>query len=283
MYTEPDDRATAQRMRTAHSRAQTVLGALPEQNHHEAWGYRGRTLSRPVITPDGPAWLRIASARTGQINPISWDGSIAAEKAIPTSVPRPRLRHSHDWSDNPWEYRAELYDHVAARPAAMSPTLTARLDLPSTWWTALKSALDNIVKIPTTRRSVHQHFLDSAMPRLLGTPISTTAPAPWSTGHGDCHFANLCAPTLHILDWEGWGLAPTGYDAATLHTYSLLIPSVAARIRTEFAHILNTPAGRYAELAVITQLLHSTTHGNNLDMAEPLRIRAAQLLGRPIP
>ncbi|MFE1876426.1 hypothetical protein ACFW9N_37130 [Streptomyces sp. NPDC059496] len=34
----------------------------------------------------------------------------------------------------------------------------------------------------------------------------------------------------HILDWEGWGRAPYGYDAATLYMYALFTPETAARI-----------------------------------------------------
>lgn len=75
---------------------------------------------------------------------------------------------------------------------------------------------------------------------------------------------------------------PSSYDAV-LHSYSLLVPGLAARIRGELAHLLDTSTGRFAELVVITQLLHSTTRGDNLELAEPLRNRAALLLGRTVP
>lgn len=282
MHPEPDDPDITERMRAAHSQAMTALDVLPDQTVHEAWGWRGRTLSRPVITPDGPAWLRIACAPTGQISPTFWDGSLEAEKAIPRSVPRPRLRDSHDWTHDPWQYRAELYDRVDAHPAATSPTLVAEPDLPSTWWAAIRTALNDIAMITTHRFTVRQRYLDRAMPQFLGTPLDTTTSS-WSTAHGDFHYANICAPALHILDWEGWGLAPTGYDAAVLHSHSLLVPPVASRIRNELAHLLDTPTGRFAELVAITQLLHSTTRGDNLQLVEPLRNRAALLLGRPVP
>ncbi len=151
MHTEPDDPDVAERMRTAHSHARTALDLLPDQDAHEAWGWRGRTLSRPVIAPDGPAWLRIACAPTGQIIPTFWDGSLEAEKSIPRSVPRPRLRDSH------------------------------------------------------------------------------------------VHWANISAPTLLILDWEGWGLAPSSYDDAVLHSYSQLVPRLAVRLRSELAHLTRYP------------------------------------------
>lgn len=282
MWAKPDDPDVAERMRTAHSHARSALDLRPDQDAQETWGWRGRTLSQPVIAPDGPAWLRIACAPTSQIDTTFWDGSLEAEKSIPRSIPRPRLRGSHDWTHNPWQYRAELYDRVAAHPVATSSTLATAPDLPSTWWTAVRTALDDITTVPTHRYTVRQHYLDRAMPKFLGTPIDTTASS-WSTAHGDFHWANISAPTLHILDWEGWGLAPSSYDAAILHSYSLLIPRLATRIRTELAHLLDTSTGRFAELVTITELLHNATRGDNLELTQPLRDRAALLLGRPVP
>ncbi|WP_369265897.1 hypothetical protein [Streptomyces harbinensis] len=200
----------------------------------------------------------------------------------PASIPRPRLRLWHDWTADPWKYRAELYDHAPDIPASPAPILTTEPDLPRSWWRSLKGALNKITTTPTRRVTTHQSFLDRAMPHYLGTPINTTAPS-WSTAHGDLHFANLTAPKLLLLDWEGWGLAPTAYDVATLHSYSLLVPSVTARIRQEFAHLLDTPSGHFAELAVITELLHTAAlDGTHHSLSAALRVRAAHLLGQPL-
>jgi len=282
MWAKPDDPDVTERMRTAHCHARTALDLRPDQDAHEAWGWRGRTLSLPVIAPDGPAWLRVACAPANQIDTTFWDGSLEAERSIPRSVPRPRLRASHDWTHSSWQYRAELYDRIADHPVATSSTLTTAPHLPPTWWTAVRTALDDITTVSTHRYTVRQHYLDRAMPKFLGTPIDTTTPS-WSTAHGDFHWANISAPILRILDWEGWGLAPHGYDAAVLHSYSLRLPHLATWIRSELAHLLATPSGRFAELAVITQLLHSTTRGDNLELAQPLRNRATLLLERPVP
>lgn len=275
------DHDVVERMRAAHDHARTVLGLLPEQETREAWGWRGRTLGRPVISPDGPAWLRLARAPADQTDHTFWDGSIDAEKSIPQSMPRPRLQAHHDWRDEPWKYRAELYNRVAAQPVAATPLLqTVPTDLPTPWWTALRTALDDITAVPTERFTINQCYLDWAMPRFLGAPIDATAPH-WSTAHGDLHWANLCAPTLYILDWEGWGLAPTAYDAAMLAVYSMLVPAVEDQVRQELAPLLHGSHGRFAELVVIAELLHSTTRGENHDLAASLRHRAKHLLGRP--
>jgi hypothetical protein len=277
MYTEPEDPEVVARMRAAHQRASSAMDLSPAPAGHEAWGWHGRTLSQAVIAADGPAWLRLGCSLAGQSDHIFWRGSCEAAGAIPGTVPRPRLRRLHDFSDQAWEYRAELYDYVAVRPIASTPTLTVEHDLPPTWWAALRAALGVVATVPTRRHTTQQQYLDWAMPKFLGTALDTHVPA-WTTAHGDLHWANLCAPDLQIFDWEGWGLAPAGYDVAVLHSYSLLTPHTAARIRTEFAHLLDTPAGRFAELVAITELLHSTTRGDNLPLAAPLRRRAAFLL-----
>ncbi|MFJ6214484.1 hypothetical protein ACIQGZ_14285 [Streptomyces sp. NPDC092296] len=73
-------------------------------------------------------------------------------------------------------------------------------------------------------------------------------------------------------------VAPTGYDAALLHAYSLLVPETAADVRRFLGHVLDTRAGRFAELAVITELLQTTTRGDNLELEQPLRARLGRLL-----
>ncbi|MGW5879002.1 phosphotransferase [Nocardiopsis terrae] len=232
-----------------------------------------------MLTTAGPAWLRLACARSGQIAATFWNGSADAEQALPSVVPRPRLRELYDWHEGPWSYRAELYDRASTPAVSKSAVLTHDPDPPPTWWEGLRRALHTISRVRTSRRTAFQPFLDHAMPRYLGAPVDTVALS-WSTAHGDLHFANLGAPALLLFDWEGWGLAPTGYDAAMLHSYSLLVPSAAARIRAELAHILDTPAGRFAELVTITELLHVSARGEETELRTPLRQRASYLLER---
>ncbi|MGW8556617.1 hypothetical protein [Streptomyces tubercidicus] len=67
-----------------------------------------------------------------------------------------------------------------------------------------------------------------------------------------------------LLDFEGFGLAPVGYDLALLYAYSLLAPQTAARIRAEFP-LLDNPAGHTALLVVAADLLQSASRGDHPD------------------
>ena len=102
----------------------------------------------------------------------------------------------------------------------------------------------------------------------------------WTTAHGDMHWANLTAPSLTILDWEGWGRAPAGTDAATLHAYSLLVPEIAAEVHRTFADILDTRDGLLAGLLATVRLQRRIGHGDDPILARPLQRRARELASR---
>ncbi|MEU9587781.1 hypothetical protein [Streptomyces werraensis] len=79
-----------------------------------------------------------------------------------------------------------------------------------------------------------------------------------------------------LLDWEGWGTAQEGFDAATLYAYVLLQPDTAGRARTAFP-VLGSPAGLAAEATVCAQLLQTVARGDNLVLEGPLRNWAGEL------
>jgi len=286
MWSKPADPGIALRMRTAHVHASSTLGVLTAEDAREAWGWRGRTLGKPVIAPDGPAWLRLACASVGQAVATFWDGSIEAEKFMPRSIPRPCLRTWHDWRDQHWQYRAELYDLVTSRPAVqprpprswrLRPTCRGRGGPPfGPHWT--RSPAFPPAASPSTR-----HSLTTPCHGCLARPSTLGPRVP-----GRRHTATFTSPTsacqLCTCSTSRAGVWPRpATTAATLHSYSLLVPAAAARVHSELAHILGTPAGRFAELAVITELLHAATQGGNAALTAPLRQRASLLLGRPIP
>ncbi|MFJ8469813.1 hypothetical protein [Streptomyces swartbergensis] len=81
------------------------------------------------------------------------------------------------------------------------------------------------------------------------------------------------------MDWEGWGRAPEGFDAATLYASSLLQPDTAARVREAFP-VLSSPAGLAAEATVCAQLLQTVARGDNLILEDQLRDWSEELRRR---
>lgn len=93
--------------------------------------------------------------------------------------------------------------------------------------------------------------------------------------HGDLHWANLFTPCA-LIDWEMWGTGPAGTDVAAIYCYSLLVPEVAARVRAEFADVLDTSTGRTAQLYVAARLLTRAPH-DFPELTEPLRRHIEQV------
>ncbi|MFE6977121.1 hypothetical protein [Streptomyces sp. NPDC057682] len=262
-------------MRRAHAVGAALL--MVRAHGAETWGWNGRTLSRRA----GVRWLRVVARPEGKAAGATWDGNAQADALLPRSVPRPRLYDVAEWTADGYVCRAELSEYVP-RPALAvgGPVLGRELDLHSSWWADLREALDATATVPTTRTTVRQQWIDRNFTDLLGIPAPALA---WTTGHGDLHFANLTGPPLVICDWEGWGRVPVGFDAGLLHAYSLPQPGTAARIRREFAHVLDTDAGRAGELVALAQLLQVTSRGGHPDLRPHLARHVAHLTATPVP
>ncbi|BBC28913.1 uncharacterized protein SGFS_002040 [Streptomyces graminofaciens] len=161
----------------------------------------------------------------------SWDGALDAQHAFgDLDGRRPALLGVADAFDDGHAYRSELSARVDEPVLSDDPILRHDLRLP---WDP-------------------------------GPAVTC-----WTSAHADLHRANVTAP-LKVLDWEGWGRAPEGFDGATLYAYSLLQPDAAARVRDAFP-ILGSPAGLAAEATVCAQLLQTVARGDNLVLEDQLR------------
>ncbi|MFE1927498.1 hypothetical protein ACFW91_33700 [Streptomyces asoensis] len=131
-----------------------------------------------------------------------------------------------------------------------------------------------------SRASTHACSWPSPDSAAARAAVGIPAPAVtcWTAAHSDLHWANVTVP-LSILDWEGWGRAPEGFDAATLYAYSLLQPNTAARVRDAFP-VLGSPAGVAAEATVCAQLLQTVSRGDNLTLEDRLRDWSEELRRR---
>ncbi|MBK3569279.1 hypothetical protein JHN47_36870 [Streptomyces sp. MBT62] len=277
MYSPPPDPDTEQRMRAHHTRAARALDARTEPGS-EFWGWAGRTLGTPARTAAGaPAWLRLVSTPEDKATGKLWDGALDAQHAFgDLDGHRPALLGVHDAVDDGTAYRAELSARVDQPVLSDDPILQHDPQLPDSWWNDLTGMLEKVSVVATERVAVRQQYMDRAIPEFLGIPAP--AVTRWTPAHADLHWANVTAP-LKVLDWEGWGRAPEGFDGATLYAYSLLQPDTAARVRTAFP-MLGRPAGLAAEATVCAQLLQTVARGDNLILEDQLRHWAEELRHR---
>ncbi|MFJ9893444.1 hypothetical protein ACIQPR_08930 [Streptomyces sp. NPDC091280] len=277
MYSPPPDLDTEQRMRAHHASAAQALDVRMEPGS-EFWGWAGRTLGAPARTATGaPAWLRLVSAPEDKASGKLWDGALDAQHVFgDLDGHRPALLAVHDAIDDTTAYRAELSVRVDDPVLSDDPVLQRGLQLPDSWWNDLAGTLEKVSATGTGRVAVRQQYMERAIPEFVGIPA--LAVSCWTTAHADVHWANLTAP-LRLLDWEGWGQAPEGFDAATLYAYSLLQPDTAARVRAAFP-VLGSPAGLAAEATVCSQLLQTVSRGDNPTLAAPLRDWSVELRRR---
>ncbi|WP_344635582.1 hypothetical protein [Kitasatospora cystarginea] len=264
-------------METAHASAAALLGLKCTGN--PVWGFLGCTISRRA----GDLWLRVASTAMANAGRNQGEGIVGASVLIPDDVPRPKLHDVMDWTEDPHAYKAEVTDYIAHPVISPDrPDLAQNPGLPDEWWQSLSRAFEHLSQAEGVRTTVRSGWIDKAFPQFLGIPAPERVER--VTGHGDLHWGNLTAP-LAILDWERWGLVPVGYDPGLLHANSLLVPDLAARIRAEFAPVLDTPAGRIGELVALAEMLQAVARGWYPELAPLLADRAAELTGvrPPVP
>ena len=241
------------------------------------FGWRERTIGSKVISKQGPRWLRVVSEMIQWAQGDWWEGNVAAGEI--KGVARPRVLDTYEWEEKELRLRAELMTFVEGRICSPTRELRSKLDLPDDWWLQLRKSLDALSAWKTDRISVEQETIARRFLVFYGDDIDPTI-TEWTTAHGDLHWSNLVAPQLSILDWEAWGRAPVGLDAATLYCYSLLVPEMAERVYNTFADILDTPDGMRTQLYVITHLLRRVDKGDYPDLAGPLHRHARKLLTR---
>ncbi|MGA5135147.1 hypothetical protein ACPCTO_35755 [Streptomyces olivoreticuli] len=259
-------------MTAAHAKGARRLGVTPAGPL--AWGWLGCTVGGRA----GNRWLRIDSSTTGGVlRREPGEGTAGAEQLVPPEVPRPRLYDVAAWTADGYAYEAELSDLVTV--PVVSPDrcdLTTDPGLPKHWWADLRRALDLLAKSEAgVRVTVRDGWARRAFPHFLGIPAPEAIER--TTGHGDLQWSNLTGPPLMLLDWERWGLVPTGFDAGLLHACSLAVPAVAEQILGTFDDVLGTEAGRVGELCALAEMLQAAARG--WYPVEPLAARAQQLTG----
>lgn len=229
-----------------------------------------RTLA---VRTSRPAWLRVTAQRPEWTAEEFWDGIATATGSPFDEIPMPHHLRSDRWTDDGHVVAADLVTYVDQPPVGDGLVLRRDADLPDAWWRDLRSGLEPLRRVETERRVVRPDALRDSLLASFGVEIDLDR-VDWTVAHGDLHFGNLTAPGLTILDWETWGRAPAGYDAAVLACSAVLRPDVAARVRAEHAAVLGTYSGAVAQLAAADKYLALVRLGRHTDAAVPLRRQA---------
>jgi hypothetical protein len=241
-------------------------------------GWRLRSASATATGPGGPRWLRVGTERESDLPHPCWDGLPTANDVI--GVPKPIVLDSAEWPAHdrpvPRRVRADVMTLLTGHPCSPDEVLRHDPELPDTWWGHLRDALITARDTPTSRRG---GWSRDRVAEMFGAEVAEQAQVTETeTTHGDLHWANLLGPQLGILDWEMWGRAPLGTDPASLYCYTLLVPTVAARVWDTFTDVLDTRSGRAALLRVAARLLRRAPR-EFPDLAEPLREQVHDLAG----
>jgi hypothetical protein len=240
------------------------------------FGWRERTIGARIDSPDGPRWLRVVSEQRQWAEGDFWTGN--ADAATITGVAKSRLLRCWEWVDGNHRLRAELMTIVPGRRCSATPELREPLPLPPAWWTELRVSLNALAT--TTTKRVHVSAADVAhrIRVFFGDRVTDPTVTRWAPAHTDLHWANLMAPECGLVDWEGWGIAPAGFDAATLYLHSLLVPDMAAQVLAEFAGALDSRDGLLAQLYVTGRMLLRIDHGDYPDLVIPLHHNADRVI-----
>lgn len=234
---------------------------------------------------DRGTWIRLEHGQLDEIARSGW-GGVEASAAL-RGVGAPRWINSLTWqAEEPGVvWRADEVELVGEPPVS-EVVLADDPRLPSAWWYSWGSYMQALAEVRTARMATYEQQPVS-MQHIVGViedvwcgPVDVQV-TEWACAHGDMTWRKLTAPGCRILGWDGFGLAPRGFDAATLWSNSLAVPGVAARIWRERRADLESPSGRVMALFALARLFRAP-----LEQHEPLHAiavrEASALLGREI-
>ncbi len=229
---------------------------------------------------DRGTWVRIEARRPEKIGGQGWNGTECA--AALTGVSRPRWHAGVSWADPEagFMWRADETDLVTDAPIKPAGPLRVAPELTDGWWATLDESLTALAGHATTRVATpdtvaitQEHLTGALMTAFPALSAADTAVEEWRTAHADLNWANLTAPRCWVLDWEDWGCAPRGLDAANLWACSLAVPTLAARIRDLRHDDLESRTGRLISLYLLSGRMHCGG-----PQQEPARAEAERLL-----
>jgi hypothetical protein len=267
------DQAHRVEMRSAIDTAGRKLGLTV--TGEPVFGWRDRSIGVRAYGGGGDRWLRVVAEQHHWAYGDFWTGN--ADSTVIQGIHKPEVLRVTEWDQGARRLRAEVMTFLPGEACSATAHLDNDVDLAPSWWSELRRSVDKISGTSTQRQIADQAHVDRRLRVFFADEIDPHVER-WTTAHGDLHWANLLCPQLGILDWELWGRAPAGYDAATLYCYSLLSPATARKVHAIFADLLDAPDGIRAQLYVITRLLLRAEKGDHASLVLPVHRHARWLL-----
>ncbi|MFD7320566.1 hypothetical protein ACFV9D_05665 [Streptomyces sp. NPDC059875] len=227
-------------------------------------------------------WVRIERRGFDRIGAQGWNGPEAA--AILSGVAMARWYAGFAWREpqDPAMWRADEMDLVTASPIGRSALVIEDPKLQDGWWATLNSSLDALATQSTPRvatpdtETISQELVTATIQTVF-SEVTDTQVDEWTPAHADLTWANITGPEFCIIDWEDWGMAPRGLDAATLWGNALAVPALADRVWSERRPDLESKSGRLMALFFCAKVTGPHAHPEDPRL-EPARRASARLM-----
>jgi hypothetical protein len=226
---------------------------------------------------DRGTWVRIELRGLERLDGQSW--GLEATTTL-RGVPVPAWHAGVSWLDagRGAMWRADETARINQAPIARA---SAAIGLPRSWWESLSAALKALACHKTPRmatpdgEAITQGRVTSVIERIFPARVDT-AISEWSCAHADLNWANLTGPELWMLDWEDWGMAPRGLDAARLWFASLTQPALAQQVTMQLNADIASRDGQIMALFECAEWLAFA--GDSEPLTSPARTHAARLI-----
>ncbi|MGH3888249.1 MAG: hypothetical protein ACRDSZ_17070, partial [Pseudonocardiaceae bacterium] len=231
---------------------------------------------------DRDTWIRIEAR---PFSKLTGQGSgVECAARLPRTVAKPEWYQGLSWQvpEQCVLWRVDETALVTVPPIKPGGVLRGDPGLAQAWWATLGRSLGALAAQTTTRVATPHTVpisqervtstIEGVFPGRVGTIVTE-----WAVAHADLAWANLTAPECWLLDWEDWGLAPRGWDAATLWGNSLAAPALAERVQQEYQVDLGSRSGLVSQLFFCAEIIAA---GDDYagPLAEPSRGEAARLI-----
>ncbi|WP_158840557.1 hypothetical protein [Saccharothrix deserti] len=203
-------------------------------------------------------WVRIEVRDLARVDGQGWGLEAAA---VLDGVAMPAWLQGVSWIDHELGvmWRADETERVEDKAIKAGGILTVDPGLSESWWETFSTSM-NALAAHTTTRTATPHLQPITQERFSTTvhkvfPEMDTTISEWRAAHADLAWGNLTAPGCTFLDWEDWGMAPRGWDAASLWSASFAVPTLAERVYRERQDDLESTTGKLVQLYHCAEIL----------------------------